>query len=354
MGNGELSGIMVDVLKIMAKKSNFSTNMLNTFDGTFGSLNANGIWSGNMGMLVNKTIDFAIADLSVTSQRSEAVSFTTGILIAANKLFMKVPRQGYAWTTFVDVFDNTFWTAMGVAFVITTLSLYVLFLFVNRETTIGFNTSLAISFLAFLALSVPTSPRQVPGRILFLSVLVMGSLCFWSYNAGLVSLLTVEVITLPIQTLEDLVEKQDYQLILEGSTSYEDYFRLATLSSNPTAAQLWEKSLKDHPNALMTSTANIEDRLLNNDKEVYFGEDLSTILGMPNYPCQIVASQKSYFRVNIAWAFQKDSQYLETLMTWFSVLAQLVVVPLNHFFSGPLIHEPILFASANGNTLGIA
>lgn len=223
----------------------------------------------------------------------------------------KVPRQGYAWTTFVDVFDNTFWTAMGIAFVITTLSLYILFLFVNRETTIGFNTSLAISFLAFLALSVPTAPQQVPGRVLFLSVLVMGSLCFWSYNAGLVSLLTVEVVNLPIQTLEDLLDKQEYQLVLEGSTSYEDYFRFATLSSNPTAAQLWEKSLKDNPKALMKTTANIEERLLNNEKEVFFGEDLSTVLDMPNYPCQIVSSTKSYFRVNIAWAFQKNSQYLE-------------------------------------------
>ena len=83
--------------------------------------------------------------------------------------FIQHPKQTLAWNTYVAVFNRQFWMTVVTVFFVSTVTLYTLFLLVDKEFTIGFGTSLAINFLAFFALSMPTYPKRVPGRILFLS-----------------------------------------------------------------------------------------------------------------------------------------------------------------------------------------
>ena len=56
------------------------------------------------------------------------------------------------------------------------------------------------------------------GRTLVLSVCVTGAIVFWAYNAGLTSLLTVENIVFPIKKLEDLAEKNKYEILIQSGT----------------------------------------------------------------------------------------------------------------------------------------
>ena len=100
-------------------------------------------------------------------------------------------------------------------------------MFVNGETTINFGTSIATVFLSFMALEIPVEPNRVPGRALVLTVCISGALVFWSYNAGLVSLLTVDNIQFPVKSMKDLAEKSQYNLIIQKGTAYEDYFKNA-------------------------------------------------------------------------------------------------------------------------------
>ena len=60
-----------------------------------------------------------------------------GIFDSENRLFLKRPGQTVSWTTFINVFAQKFWFAMVGVFVGLSIVFYVIFLNVNRETTIG-------------------------------------------------------------------------------------------------------------------------------------------------------------------------------------------------------------------------
>lgn len=177
---------------------NFTYKIYQPEQKNFGVL-INGTWTGIIGELYHKEADFTISDLSVTASRAAVVDFSLGIYEEANKLFIKMPKQSVSWTTFVDVFAIEFSMALVGLFVGLTLIFYIIFWFVNNETTIGLGKSVSTVFLSFLALSIPVEPNRVPGRVLVFSVCLSGAVVFWSYNAGLVSLLTVDTIVFPIK-----------------------------------------------------------------------------------------------------------------------------------------------------------
>ena len=154
---------------------------------------------------------------------------------------MRLPRQDLSWTTFLDVFDKDFWIALASGIVCCSIAMYFLFRAVILEPNIDLNTSFALVTLSFLALNIPKYPNRAPGRIFVLNILLLGAITYWSYNAILVSLVTVEKFTFPIQSLEDLAANPAYKLYMEGGTAYVDYFKLATEESNKVAKQIWDQ-----------------------------------------------------------------------------------------------------------------
>ena len=72
-------------------------------------------------------------------------------------------------------------------------------------------------------------------------ILTSGSLIFWSYNAGLVSILAVEIFTLPIRSIEELADKSQYRVLLQDGTANVDYFRRANPERHPLEAKIWRE-----------------------------------------------------------------------------------------------------------------
>ena len=190
------------MLRTLQSTLNFTYVIKKPKDNVFGSLSSNGSWSGIIGDLKNKKADIGLSDLSVTQQRADAVDFTTGLYRSSNYLYMKNPRRSVSWTTFTDVFDNFFMVLLAIEFFALAIVFFVIFYFVNNETTIGIGTSVSTVFLSSLALGIPVNPIRIPGRILVLNVCVTGALIFWSWNAGLISLLTTELFNFPITSLK--------------------------------------------------------------------------------------------------------------------------------------------------------
>ena len=209
-----------DVLDTLKFDLNFTYIVIQPNDGLYGQELDNGSWTGLVGELDKKQADIAVSDLSVTEQRSKVVDFTIGLFVGSAKLYMLNPRQSFSWTTFIDVFDNNFWMSLSAVTAGISILFYVIFLFVDGESTIDVGTSVSTVILSLVALEIPVDPSRVPGRILVFTVtLVYGALNFWAYNAGLVSYLTVENLVFPIKSMKDLAEKSDYNLILQSGKS---------------------------------------------------------------------------------------------------------------------------------------
>ena len=158
-----------------------------------------------------------------------------------------------------------------------------------------------------MALEIPVDPNRVPGRTLTFTVCISGALIFWSYNAGLVSLLTVDNIQFPIKTMKDLAEKSTYNLIIQKGTAYEDFFRNSPRDS--IEGQIWARV--DQKRQMKHDIYEIQKTVLANDQDVYFGPYVNTLVAFESVPCNVTTESPDYFVVSLGWAFQKHSPFLQ-------------------------------------------
>ena len=65
------TGLLAQLFNIIASEINCTYIIKPSMDGLFGAKNTDGSWSGVVGELQRKELDFSLADLSVTSERSK-------------------------------------------------------------------------------------------------------------------------------------------------------------------------------------------------------------------------------------------------------------------------------------------
>lgn len=301
---GMLAGTNVQIIQSLAQELNFSVTIYPVADGAFGSYDpATKLWNGVVGDLISQRADIVIADLAVTSTRSEVIDFTRAIFQYENKLYMKKPLQSINWLTFVEVFSLQYWLAVIVIGIVLTLSLMSVKKWIENPERSGGNPDMPSSSvsvgLALMSLDVKQgNPHRLTTRILVMAICLFGALNFWSYNAGLVSLLTVEVFNVPINQLKDLLEKPQYQIMVVKSTSHEGYFKeTSKTSSDHVAYDIWTNMIKDNKEAYTQNTVTAELDLLADDKKVYFSQEMAVESTMGTYPCQIISSSTRYFKM---------------------------------------------------------
>ena len=143
-------------------------------------------------------------------------------------------------------------------------------------------------------------------RLLILVICFCGMLNYYVYNAGLISYLMVKNIDSPIQDLEDLLGKPQYQLLLVKSTSEEIWFRNST---NINHRKLWEKSVKD--GCILQSHHEFENKIKQDKRKVGFAEAPIFDGLADSYPCQITHSKAQYHVHHAGYVFKQDSEYIE-------------------------------------------
>lgn len=77
------------------------------------------------------------------------------------------------------------------------------------------------------ARSWSVTPEYGASRIAFLTVVIGGVFIFWHWEAMLISYLATRVIVLPFESLDELVEKSDYNIMIIPGSYYEDVFKEA-------------------------------------------------------------------------------------------------------------------------------
>ena len=69
-------------------------------DGQWGSIQADGTWSGMVNLLANQEIDIATAPFTVTEERSVVMTFASPITKIYHTLFIKNPAKNLiCWLT---------------------------------------------------------------------------------------------------------------------------------------------------------------------------------------------------------------------------------------------------------------
>lgn len=245
-GNDQYEGFAVDLIHELSKLLNFRYRWREVADKKYGikELLPNGtiVWNGMIGEIVRGQADLAIVDLTITSQREEAVDFTlpfmnTGISI----LFKKPTTKVTTLYSFLSPFSRDVWAYVLVAY----CGISAILFFVGHlspyewanphpcphlksddllENVVRNQFSLPNSFWftigSLMQQGSDLTPRSMSTRtiagIWYFFTLIMIS----SYTANLAAFLTVEKVVYPIENVRDLANQQEirYGCVESGST----------------------------------------------------------------------------------------------------------------------------------------
>lgn len=263
-GNARYEGYAIDLIDELSRIVGFDYQFKEVDDGKYGKYDEDKKeWNGMIREVMIGKADLAIADLSITSSREDAVDFTlpfmsTGISI----LFKKPTTKELELFSFLSPFENHVWVAVFGAYIGVSLWLFL----VGRispyewadphpcrqsDKILANQFSKANSFWftmsALMQQGSDLAPRSLSTRLVaacwyFLTLIIINS-----YTANLAAFLTVEKVVYPIERAEDLYRHPQhikYGCVESGSTG--SFFQHSKPSS--TFRKMYEEMVFVHSN----------------------------------------------------------------------------------------------------------
>lgn len=237
-GNSRYEGYAIDLIDELSRIVDFDYVFKEVDDGKYGKFDENTKqWNGMIREVMIGKADLAIADLSITSSREDAVDFTlpfmsTGISI----LFKKPTTKELEFFSFLSPFENHVWFYVGGAYMGVSFLLFIVGRVspyewadphpCRKEDKILRNqfsimNSFWFTMAAVMQQGSDLAPRSLSTRLVsaiwYFFTLIMIS----SYTANLAAFLTVEKVVYPIEKAEDLYRHPQnikYGCVESGST----------------------------------------------------------------------------------------------------------------------------------------
>ncbi|XP_066973933.1 glutamate receptor ionotropic, delta-2-like isoform X2 [Macrobrachium rosenbergii] len=249
-GTLEYSGIVYNILLALSQTMNFTYELRRPPDGLWGVGFPNGSWSGMLGMVKRREVDFALGPFAFNWERYHyACEFTQPIFVDYESVFMRRPRVETDLFAFIKPFTWQVWVCLLGAIVFTWLTL-VLFHYLSpfevvsgtdnasdvKATSQGELQSMSESgsseqerhhgnrshlFFVLRSLSYQTNtwlPQSDTRRVItatwLISCLILGSV----FSGTLTAMLTVPLVRIPIDSTEDLVRQREIPWAIESGS----------------------------------------------------------------------------------------------------------------------------------------
>ncbi|XP_046669488.1 glutamate receptor ionotropic, kainate 2 isoform X2 [Homalodisca vitripennis] len=274
-GNAQFEGYSLDLIHEISKILGFNYTFRLVPDNRYGSLNRETKeWDGMMKELLDQRADLAIADLTITYDREQAVDFTMPFMnLGISILYRKPIKQPPNLFSFLSPLSLDVWIYMATAYLGVSVLLFILARFTPYEWqnphpcnpnpdhlenhfslanclwfAIG---SLMQQSCDFLPKAVST--RMVAGMWWFFTLIMISS-----YTANLAAFLTVERMDSPIESAEDLAKqtKIKYGALRGGSTAA--FFRDSNFS---TYQRMWSFMESARPSVFTSSNVEGVERV---------------------------------------------------------------------------------------------
>ncbi|XP_068908894.1 glutamate receptor ionotropic, kainate 2 isoform X4 [Tenebrio molitor] len=275
-GNAQFEGYAVDLIHEISRVLGFNYTIRLAPDGRYGSLNRETKeWDGMIRELLDQKADLAIADLTITYDREQAVDFTMPFMnLGISILYRKPIKQPPNLFSFLSPLSLDVWIYMATAYLGVSVLLFILARFtpyewqnphpcnpnpdhLENQFTLFNCMWFAIGSLMqqgcdFLPKAVST--RMVAGMWWFFTLIMISS-----YTANLAAFLTVERMDSPIESADDLAKqtKIKYGALRGGSTAA--FFRDSNFS---TYQRMWSFMESQRPSVFTASNVEGVERVV--------------------------------------------------------------------------------------------
>ncbi|RCN33140.1 Ligand-gated ion channel [Ancylostoma caninum] len=252
-GNDRFEGYCIDLLKLLAKNiSGFEYNIFVSEGNKYGARQPDGSWDGMLGYLLNETADIAVAPLTITQERERAVDFSKPFMTTG----LKPEKQEFNIFSFMEPLGMRIWIFTLCSYVGVSLTIFLVSSFSPYEQRVQFNrgefsvsnefsmyNSLWFTLAAFMQQGTDILPKALSGRIASSAWWFFTLIIVSSYTANLAAFLTLEKMTPPIESVEDLANQNKilYGVVKGGSTAafFED-------STVPLYKRMWDFMQDEH------------------------------------------------------------------------------------------------------------
>ena len=223
---GKISGYFGELFLLLQDYLQFKFTLVEPTDKKVGSLLGNGSFDGLIGKLQQGEGNWSFSQFMYTDYRSLAVDFSIPISYNPKKLVTSMPPADMHWTVYTEVFTNEFWIVILASICVLTLSLIFLSKIV-KNNLVSISDILSFIFTSFIGREIKPIEMKPSGKILTICILLWGFLISCSYNANLVSVLTVSKVT-PISSIEELIKSGKYSFLARRTGATTEFLRNVT------------------------------------------------------------------------------------------------------------------------------
>ncbi|KAF2366759.1 Ionotropic glutamate receptor L-glutamate and glycine-binding domain [Trinorchestia longiramus] len=300
-------GHVADVWRILQNTLGFTYTCWLPSDPTWGTTR-DGKWTGMVGAMLNREADVIVAPLDNTVERAGVVTFTIGLRNTASRMVIKSRAlMDSTWTTFTHEFTKEAWGGtLALMFLAPPFLAFVTHFSPSERERISLKDAYVISVgaLAYQGASVETTSS--PGRIVMIVIFFGTLLTYCHYTSALVASLTVASTTLPVESLQDVIESGSYELGITSGTSLEGEFQHSKTSPFKEA---WETLIKPHLDDMPTVYQQGIDRAAAGSYAYVLEESVYSYEF--SHDCRVTPTPPRYFISPTGFAFQHDSPYVK-------------------------------------------
>ncbi|XP_068206597.1 probable glutamate receptor [Palaemon carinicauda] len=228
--NGSLivSGVAIEVFELIASKLNFTYTFVHEPSDEWGRKLTNDTWTGMIGMLDRKEVDMAVGPFSVTYERSSAVDFSLDLHVDQYGIFLPRPLMEEDLMAFLKPFPWQMWLALIIVMIISMIAGMLM-----DYLLVKFSGSKVVTFRpvwiirALVNEPAETAPTSDTGRIFTATWLIVALIIDTAYSGVLTSLLTIPIVTVPVDSLDDLVAQDKIPWAVERGSAMQQLFMSA-------------------------------------------------------------------------------------------------------------------------------
>ncbi|XP_063593053.1 glutamate receptor ionotropic, kainate glr-3-like [Penaeus indicus] len=213
---------MGNVLEIFASMMNFDYVVVRPPDSLWGARLNNGSWSGMVGMLEREEVEFALGPFTITPQRETVVDFTVAVHNDNKAILTVRPGLQSDVSGFLKPFTLDVWLLFLLSILAIGTTMRMLTSTEDRIFgTFTKNLTTKTAAWVFQTLTQESSdwiPKNDGGRLIVTTWLLASLVFMSSYSGILTAMLTLPRVTIPIDSLEDLVAQDDLPWRLEAGS----------------------------------------------------------------------------------------------------------------------------------------
>ncbi|XP_069995853.1 probable glutamate receptor [Penaeus vannamei] len=221
-GTVTVSGPMGNVLEIFASMMKFDYVVVRPPDSLWGARLDNGSWSGMVGMLEREEVEFALGPFTITPQRETVVDFTMAVHNDNKAILTVRPGLQSDVSGFLKPFTLEVWLLFSLS--ILAIGTTMRILTATEDRIFGtFTKNLTVKTAAWVIQTLTQEssewiPKYDGGRLMVTTWLLASLVFMTSYSGILTAMLTLPRVTIPIDSLEDLVAQDDLPWRLEAGS----------------------------------------------------------------------------------------------------------------------------------------